>query len=326
MVKKLKPIYFKELAEYDKFDISEKLGNNDIILDKLLKHSIVKTSKGMYKFQYVGIIIIDDIVINCYPKYITNEDNIEHEFKEIMSVIKKYDRSKDSLGYENLEFDDISYNRLSLMLFFIEDYFENGIYTNIEEILEINGNGEIDWNRTINDNFPLIQKNKPYYIELQTKNNINNVFDYFRLLHEFVVTECSKFFEKHELLDLFDLTSVELSDKCQENFGDIEFILNKIDKQLNIEFNTRKRTLLKLMHNYFESKNVFSEGNFLTLYGTPKYEHIWEEMCACVFNNKLDEEVGITLSKLFNKEFKSKILILIVSVLIHIIFGIVTVI
>jgi hypothetical protein len=307
MVNKVKPIYFKELAEYDKFDILEKLENNEIILDKLLNHPIVKSNKGIYKFQYVGIIVIDDVVIKCYPKYIPNEENIDDDFKEIINVIKKYNHSRDDFGYDNLDFDDNLYNRLSLMLYFIEDYYENGIYTSFEESLEINGNGEINWNRTINDNLPLIQKNRPYYIELQTKRNINNIFDYFRLLHEFVITECSKFFEKHELLDLFDLTSVELSDKSQNNFGDIDFILTKLDKQLNVEFNTRKRTLLKLMHDYFESKNVFSEGNFLTLYGTPKYEHIWEEMCACVFNNKLDEEVGVTLSELFNKDFTSKV-------------------
>ena len=94
------------------------------------------------------------------------------------------------------ELKDISFNLLSLMLFFIEDYYENGIYTNIQNILEINGNGEINWDRTINDNFALIKDDKPYYTELQTKYKIDDLYDYFRLLHEYIITDCSKRLEK----------------------------------------------------------------------------------------------------------------------------------
>ena len=116
----------------------------------------------------------------------------------------------------------------------MEDYFENGLYTNYQSILEINGNGEIDWNRTINDTVAIIQNNNPHYTNLLTKQNMPDTFDYFRLLHEYIITDCSEFFEKHDLLDLFDLTRVKLSDKSFENFGEKEFILNKIYKQLNI--------------------------------------------------------------------------------------------
>ena len=89
---KLKPYYFKELAEYDEVDVLEKLENNQIVLEKLSSHPNVNFKNGKYKFQYVGIIVIDDVVINCYPKYIPNENNIENDFKEIINVIKKYDK------------------------------------------------------------------------------------------------------------------------------------------------------------------------------------------------------------------------------------------
>jgi len=307
LVNKLKPYYFKELAEYDEVDVLEKLENNQIVLEKLSSHPNVNFKNGKYKFQYVGIIVIDDVVINCYPKYIPNENNIENDFKEIINVIKKYDKSKYKFGYENLEFADNSFNRLSLMLFFMEDYFENGLYTNYQSILEINGNGEIDWSRTINDTVAIIQNNNPYYTDLLTKHNMADTFDYFRLLHEYIITDCSEFFEKHDLLDLFDLTPVKLSDKSLENFGEKEFILNKIYKQLNIEFNTHKRKLLKFMYNYFVEKSVFSDDEFLSEYGVSKYEHIWEEMCAFVFDNRLDDKVGKTLSDLFDEEYSSNI-------------------
>ena len=39
--------------------------------------------------------------------------------------------------------------------------------------------GEILWDKTINETFAIIQNNKPYYVELQTKNTIDNDYDYF---------------------------------------------------------------------------------------------------------------------------------------------------
>ena len=77
------------------------------------------------------------------------------------------------------------------MLFLIEDYYEHGIYTNVKNIIEINGNGEIDWNRTVNENLAIIQDNKPFYIELQTRHKMNDLYDYFRVLHEIIITYCS---------------------------------------------------------------------------------------------------------------------------------------
>ena len=287
----MKTVFIRELKYYPKSEILEILGNNEKIFNQLIDYAVIDTENDLYHFKFVGVIIIENCVINCYPKYITNKNNISTDFKQVLNVIKKYKKLHDDFSYENEELEDISFNLLSLMLFFIEDYFENGIYTNIQNILEINGNGEINWDRTINDNFALIKDNKPYYTELQTKYKIDDLYDYFRLLHEYIITECSKRLEKSNLLDYFDLMHVELSDRTLDDFGDVDYILTKLEKELNIEFNTHKQKLLKSMHAYLSNKNSFTNENFLTLYGTTTYHVIWEEMCSQVFNNKLDKQL-----------------------------------
>ncbi|MDO5859103.1 LlaJI family restriction endonuclease, partial [Methanobrevibacter sp.] len=229
----MKNIYVRELKYYSRKNILDILENDENALDKLLKFDIVKFTSDGYQFSYVGVIIIENVIINVYPKYITSQENIKNDFKQVIRVIKKYNKSKDDFSFQNDELEDISFNRLSMMLFFLEDYFENGVYTSIQNILEVNGNGEIDWNRTVNDNVAIIQDNKPYYVELQTKYKINDLVNYFRLLHEYIITECSKYLEKAGLLDLFDLTPVELSDNELDDFGETEFILNKLEKELN---------------------------------------------------------------------------------------------
>lgn len=307
----MKNVYIKELKFYSKRKISEILQNDENILNKLLKYDIVKFKNDGYQFVYVGVIIIEDIIINVYPKYITSEDNIQADFKQVIHVIKKYNKSHDDFTYETDELEDISYNRLSMMLFFVEDYFENGVYINIQNILETNGGGEIDWNRTVNENVAIIKNNKPYYTDLQTKYKINDLFDYFRLLHEYIITECSIYLEKAGLLELFDLTPVELSDKELDDFEDINLILERLQKELNVEFNTHKQKILRSMHSYLSNKNAHTNENYLTLYGTPAYHEIWEKMCVYVFSDKLHKRLkDLTLPVNLNPKYsKNKKLI-----------------
>lgn len=287
----MKSVFIRELKHYSKNKIMEILSNDEEIFNTLLEYAVIDEDNDSYKFKYVGIIIIGDSVINVYPKYISSTENIKEDFKQVLNVIKKYKKSNEDFNYENDEIENVSFNLLSMMLFFIEDYYENGIYTNIENILEINGNGEINWDRTINDNYALIKDNKPYYTELHTKYKIDDLFDYFRLLHEYIITECSIRLEKSNLLDYFDLMPVEISDKTLDDFGDIESILNRLEKELNVEFNTHKQKLLKSMHAFLSLKNSFTNENYLTLYETNSYHVIWEKMCSEVFNNKLDKQL-----------------------------------
>ena len=300
----MRNIYIKELKYYSKRKILELLDNDENILNKLLKYDTVRFTNDGYQFVYVGIIIIGGIIINVYPKYINSETNIKDDFKQVIHVIKKYNKSKGDFTYQNDELEDISYNSLSMMLYFLDDYFENGVYTNIQNVLETNGSGEIDWMRTVNENVAIIKSGKPYYADLQTKYQINDLCDYFRLLHEYIITECSIYLEKVGLLDLFDLTPVELSDKQLDDFGDNELILENLSKELNIEFNTHKQKLLRSMHSYISNKNAHTNENYLTLYGTPAYHEIWEEMCKEVFNDKLDKRLkDLTLPVTLNPKY-----------------------
>jgi len=293
----MKTVNIREWKPYSKDKLLKLLNNNENTLNKLLKYAIIDEDGDKCQFNYVGVIIIDKLVINCHPKYFTNY-SLE-EFKQVIRVIKKYKSSKD-LDYQNEELEDISFNLLSMMVFFLEDYYEYGVYNNIKNILEVNGNGEIDWNRTINYTDPIIKDNKPYYTELYTKYKIDDLYDYFRRLHEYVITRCSKKLETAGLLDLFDLTAVEISDNAQEDFGEMDYILEKLEKELHVEFNSHKQKLLKSMHTFIKEENSFSNENYLTLFGTNSYHVIWEEMCKKVFGDKLNrslKELGFKNSK-----------------------------
>ena len=284
-------VNFSELFEYDESVIKEKL--NESVINKLIqKYDFFEQNNDKYKFKYVGLLIIDNVLIKVYPKYVPDNHYIENEFKEILRVIKKFKKENADLDYEIDTEDEVSVNILSMMIYLIEDYYENGIYSNYQKQLKINGMGEINWDKTINDNYPIIYENKPYYTELYTNYKINDIYDYFHLLHKCILTECSEILEQFGLLDLFDLTPLKLSEKSIEDFGDVDFIVSKIDKELYVQFNSQKQKILRFLKVYVSKKNIFSDKNSLVLYGTTKYEQIWEKMCSKIFSNELTTDLS----------------------------------
>ena len=68
-----------------------------------------------------------------------------------------------------------------------------------------------------------------FFIFIYTKYKIDDLYDYFRRLHEYIITICSKKLENAGLLDLFDLTAVEISDMTQEDFGEMDYILEMLE-------------------------------------------------------------------------------------------------
>lgn len=112
-----------------------------------------------------------------------------------------------------------NFNRLAMEIHLLEDYFANGIYMNERETIETNGEGQIDWNRTICETFAFIKNGKPHYVDLQTFDFRDDNQDFFRLLHECVLTKCSRELQSIGILDLFDIAPVEFCTKDISDFG-----------------------------------------------------------------------------------------------------------
>ena len=157
---------------------------------------------AVYKFTFVGIVICHNRLIYVYPKYIGENQklpsyNPQRELAQVLRVIEKYSREKSKQDIYNIDLfaDEGNHNRdklLSVMLFLLEDYASNGAYETDETIIEINGSDEILWQKTIDETYPILSNNRPYYVELYTRRNVNNDFDYLKRLHEFVITKCSQ--------------------------------------------------------------------------------------------------------------------------------------
>lgn len=317
----MKSIFVKEQYPYSKADLIRIFGNGDAdtCIKKLKEFGILKTIKKekrfsdlselndvdlvivdeenteierYYVFCFVGVIIVNGYVLKCYPKYIFSTQEPLNELMKVISVLEKYNNSKEQIIKICINSQhDKEFNRLAAIMYLLNDYYENGVYNNTQDIIEVNGNGEINWNKTINETFAILHDNRPYYVELRTLRHKNNDRDYFKRLHECILGICSMELKELSLLELLGLAEVDLTDESLDDFGDKSYILNQLEKEINIQFNTRKQSLLKVMYMFIANDGTLADKSNFSLYGTNAFHAVWEEACAVAMGNVLHKKL-----------------------------------
>lgn len=245
----------------------------------------------LYVFTFVGVIVIEGRTIKCFPKYLLNKEDPTDELKQVLKVLDKYNAKEQIVRMFNETSESSSFNLLAVLLYLIQDYYENGVYSNTEDIIESNGSGEISWDKTINETFAFLANNRPYYIDLQTKKRVTNDFDFFQRLHECILTKASNELKEAKLLDLFEITEIDLTDEELDDFGDKDYLLYRIENELNEQYNTRKQLVLKTMYTYIERSGNLNEIDCLSMFGTNSFHHVWEVVCSDIMDNLLDRQL-----------------------------------
>ncbi len=252
-----------------------------------------------YVFVYVGIITIGDRVIICYPKYLQSGYKIPNEeMRQIIKVIEKYNSKEQVIKMFNDSFEAKSFNLLAVLVFLINDYHEHGPYNKSEYVTESNGTGEILWDKTINESFAIISNRRPYYPELYTKKRVTDDHDYFKRLHECIVSLASKELNDASLLDLFELKAVDASEEKLDDFGDKEYILYRIENELAVQFNTHKQLVLKVLYSYIAHNDHLFDIDCFSMVGTNCFNLVWEDVCKVILNDMLQfklKDLGIKL-------------------------------
>lgn len=252
----------------------------------------VGENEYLYVFTFVGVITVEGYVLECCPKYLLDTATPKAELKLVLKVLEKYNSKEQIIRMYNDTNDSGAFNVLAVMLFILQDYFEYGVYTNTQSVIESNGAGDILWDKTINETFTLLSNSRPYYPELLTTKRVNNDCDFFKRLHECIITHCTVQLRDADLLDLFDITGADLSEEQIEDFGDKEYILNRIIKELDVQFNSRKQLLLKTLYTYVAKASTLNDIDCFSMFGTNSFNLVWEKVCAEVLDNQLQKPIG----------------------------------
>ena len=284
----MKIIYFYELDS-----ISENILNSifktetDQIINLFLKEGICRKYENSFFLEYVGIIAYSETIIAVLPKFLKKFDFSHEEKSEILKliieVIKKY---KNDTIFNTEQSENIGGNIFALIDYFFKDYISNGLYKTFIEKLEYNGEGEINWEETIENEDSHFINNSPIYLNFFTEETENDDKDLIKKIHKYILYSCKNYLLTSEVQKTLNLIEIPYFDFfINEYIGDKDYIITQIDNRLNLEFNEQKIILLKKMK-IFINEIYSKSNNGLELWGVNKFWTVWEKCCKNIFKDE----------------------------------------
>lgn len=130
--------------------------NEQKVMSDLLEADVEATDDSaangtyLYVFTFVGVITYGNRILKIYPKYIRSSEAPLDELKQVLKVLEKYNHSEDVSIHRFSGVGEMqNFNLLAVILFLLHDYYESGLYASPEEIIEMNGEGDILCKRPI---------------------------------------------------------------------------------------------------------------------------------------------------------------------------------
>lgn len=228
--------------------------------------------------NYVGIRFYEDEVKVYFPLgYEIPSENSECR-KSIMNLMKTIAignhliNSDSTLSISNGKEEEIPFNSF---LWIINDYLNNGLYTDKEKIYKKNQNGKINWKKTLNTKFYISGKNVIYlnpYVEKNTLED-NIITD----IHAYCVKVSVEYIGW-----IFGNIPIPNNNIIESRYG---YYIKILNKEIMHSFDDRKKTLLINLKKVLEMSGGTNKTK-LKNYGTNQYEYIWEYMVNDVYGNE----------------------------------------
>lgn len=284
-------IYCRELQKYNGNDLKSKLLLDVNVIQALLdKRILFEAQNGIFYFEFVGVLILKDRVLFSLPKYAKKSEK-KTVIKQLLALFGEYSK-REKLDADELESiggidSENADNMLSVIIFLMNDYFENGLYSNEKNIYVFNGEDEINWLKTMDEIQPLINDGEPVYIEYYTNSTQNDEENYFRQLHRYILNECTKKLSELGLSEFLGFNPISF-EIAENSLGAPESIISRINNELSVQFINRKQLLLKAMASFMSNEKMENDNFTISFYGTRSFHVVWEKTCGYVLNNKYE--------------------------------------
>lgn len=228
--------------------------------------------------SYVGIKFINDEVKVYFPLgYEIPEENSECR-KSIINLMKTISignrliNGDSKVSINNGKEDEVPFNSF---IWIINDYLNNGLYTDKEKIYKQNQNGKINWKKTLNTKFYISGKNAVYLNPYVEKNTLEDT----------IITDIHAYCVKVSVDYIGWIFGNILVPQNNINENKLNYYIRILNKEIVHSFDDRKKILLINMKKILE---MSGGSNKLKLknYGTTQYEYIWEYMVNKVYGNE----------------------------------------
>lgn len=195
-----------------------------------------------------------------------------------VNLVKNSNQDYTEFGKDVGGNEEIPYNSF---LWIISDYFNNGLYQEIEKVNTQKNKGKINWKKTLNSEHYFSDESvvfiNPYYSSNIQKNNL--------------ITELNNYC-LHKSLEYigFLFGQVKLPEcNLKHNIvkKNCKIYIDIINKELSKSFNDRKKLLLINMKRILDM-TYESDGINQNSYGTRRYEYAWEKMVNDNLGSRID--------------------------------------
>lgn len=233
--------------------------------------------------SFVGLRIIENQIYFYYPESFNFCEGNEKENREqILKILKTLTLTKKSLNNDTLNSKfacDQCFPLLSY-LWLIHDYSENHRYFNREKTFSKDGNGKINWKKTIN--------------QIPFCSNENFVFPYFikelKTNKDLLITDIYKYCVSQSIKIIGWLFNIPLDSYLQTrryniNEKNINLFIGEIRKELLKTFEDNKRLRLSHMLNVLTGLDSNQINSKELIFGVDKYDYIYEQMLDNIFSN-----------------------------------------
>jgi hypothetical protein len=275
---------FTEEKYYPKTKLLKTFSGEDLV--SLCSYNILKGGDGnSFKFSFVGVVSLNNIAFCIIPK-VHKSNNYEGVIKDTIDSLKIYCNDNTQLyagiDYFDIEPDNPNCSELAIAEFLIEDFQRNGIYIVEDEKIEINGSGDVNWPQTVLEVNPIYSNMQPIYCDTINHVVIDDREHLTIAIHKWSIGYVSQ--KYNELLGIEEMALSFEYENNLEKIGSDEQLIRHLQSQLQVTFSDRGIRLLKsLIFLIIQKANRFQ--NELTLFGTKKYENVWEEICKKVTND-----------------------------------------
>ena len=278
------------------------IGNNSRAFYFLTENNYLTfKSHNSISFNFVGAIVIEDVIICSLPKYYRNHSldfsDLFTDFITIIKVLKKVGHVELIPDSKNISSDEtINSSELVLADRFIKDYLEYGIFQKSSNFLFVNGQGEVSWNDTISLLDPVFIKGRPVYADIYSLDVLSDQTNLITEFHKWVIKYC---LNKYGLIldyefPFFDNSTIDFSE-----INSLENLYKTILNELSITFLDREIILLKRML-FFIKKKMEDGQNTFEIFGSCYFHVIWEKTCSSFFSNRREHFTSLIPSPIWH--------------------------
>ncbi len=302
--------------ESNAFALRLKKAMDNGLADTDEKTVVKKTTDGCFSFRFIGLFdYVDEdekgternLTFFFMPKFVSENWMRAPSVRDtVLLAIDRYKRNLSQLGNQAEETEKHKVGLLELAVRVLRDYLENGVYTVQRQELEHNGQGEIDWETTIDQYQPVFLKReeggkpRPVYMDYATELAWADEEHYITRLHQCLVTTWGRKLEELGLSSVLRVNVPLLTEAELDWFGETDYQIAQIDKELKAQFVTKSRHTLSLMKDLIRATAENKAANLQSLsFGMNGAAQLWETAIKDVFGDQMGntpQELGLYCS------------------------------